>query len=130
AARKKEVVVKTDRGLKGTFTHALPRWAKLAEALQMQTTMALGPAARAKFQAGDAVGLGPVKVSVRGIKVRDEVLHWDDVASIRIANGYLTIVPHGRKSEGHFVALGEVPNYLVLLKILEESPGPKPTLKK
>ena len=49
---------------------------------------------------------------------------------IRIANGYLTIVPHGRKSDGTFVALGEVPNYLVLLKILEESPGPKPTLKK
>jgi hypothetical protein len=127
---KKEIVVKSSRGVKGTLTHALPRWAKLAEAVQMQATMALGPAARARFKAGEALVFGPVKVSVRGIKVNDEVMHWEDVASIRVSNGYLNVVPRGKRTDGVFVSLAEVPNYLVLLKILEESPGPKPTVGK
>ena len=55
------VIVEAVRTPVGRLTHALAYWAKLAEALQMQTTMALGPAAQAKFRAGEAVAFGPVK---------------------------------------------------------------------
>lgn len=124
----REVFIRTAGGHSGRFTHALPRWAKMAEVLQMQTTMAQGPAAQARFRAGEAVAFGEVRVSPRGIKIDGQSLDWQDVDRIEVGNGALLVYGVGKRKGPHAASLGSLPNYLVLLKLLEDTPGPKPTL--
>lgn len=123
-ANTRDLAIKTRRGQKAVFSIVLSRWEKLAEAVQMRVTMLRGPEVQEDYQAGESVRFGPVTVGQDGLKVDGKELEWDEIKSIEIVNGYLSVQAGGKRGKSHDVALGDIPNYLVMLRLLEDTPAP------
>jgi hypothetical protein len=122
AVSRREITVKTHDGHQATFTYALSNWKNLADHVQYEITMRKVPEALANYQAGEKVHFGKeIAISLEGITLDGKLYSWERVRGVRLRNGYITVTTGG--DEEHAVAVGETPNFPVLLKLLEISPA-------
>jgi hypothetical protein len=117
-------VVLASGGKKVTLQYALSRWDRMAEVIQMETTNRLLPYARENYAVGETVDFRKVAISEHGLTIERKEIAFGDIKSIELTNGMLLVYPQGRRSDPRTAVLGDIPNYLVLLKLLEESPAP------
>jgi hypothetical protein len=108
-----------------SFNHSLTDYDRLAEAVQQQAARALlGPLRQA---ASSQAEFGPVMLSPDGITIQGELLPWQDIQQHTVFNGSLLVSTIKYPGwQGKFVALSEIPNYLVLLQLLDERIGVRP----
>lgn len=122
----KNVVLKTTSGEMAVFEHALSDWEQLAEVIGMQTTFCLAPPALEKFRGGETVSFGEVSIGPDGLTVDKEAIPFQAMKEIHLGNGAVMIYTEGNKaSDCKAIYLGVMPNYLVFLKLLEESEAPQ-----
>lgn len=122
-------VILAGGGKKVTLTHALNRWDRMADVIQTETTGRLLPLARESYQAGETVGFRKVSIAPTGLTIERKEIEFEQIKDIEVGNGYLIVYPEGRRGVPEAVALGDIPNYLVLLTLLEESPAPSPRVR-
>jgi hypothetical protein len=106
---------------KATFTYILSNWKALAEHIQEYTHPHLWAEAVADFNAGNKVRFGKdVAVSRDGLTVEGKSSRWEDVREVMVRNGNLVV----RVGRGDYRAssLADIPNYHVLLSLLEHCP--------
>jgi hypothetical protein len=102
-----------------TFNHALSDYDQLASLVQQVSADALLAGKRAELDGGTA-DFGPVKLRRQGIALADEFFRWDELEHFTVYNGFLVLFPRGASSGGEkSVSLSEVPNYVLLLRLLE-----------
>lgn len=122
AVSRREVTVKTFDGHQATFSFALSNWKGLADRVQYEITMRKVPEALAEYQSGEKVRFGKLAaISQDGITIDGRTFSWERVRGVRVRNGYITVTTSG--GEEHPLAIGETPNFPVLLKLLELSPA-------
>jgi hypothetical protein len=110
-------------GRQAQFDHALSDYNTLADQVQQMTAERLTPNKRAAME-GDGAAFGPVSLSRNGISISGEQFPWEEVEQYTIFNGSLIVFP--RSYQGHAgkeMALGQVPNYPILLFFLRELHG-------
>src|SRR5262249_52439844 len=122
AVNRREITINTHDGHTATFTYALSKWKELADHVQYEITIRKVPEALANYQAGEKVRFGKeIAISVEGITIDGKTYSWERVRGVRLRNGYITVTTGG--DEEHAVAVGDTPNFPVLLKLLEISPA-------
>jgi hypothetical protein len=127
SAQTKQVVIKTRDGKEAIFTHALAKWGKMAERMQMETTVRRGAELLAAYEAGETVEFADkVGVNERGLVFGGKLMRWDNIRDIQMGNGTIMITPNKGIGEVRYLSFGELPNYLVFLKRLEIAPAPQP----
>jgi hypothetical protein len=119
--RTRELRLKFDDGASVTFDQALTGYDRLAETVQAVTSSLLMPLKRQELRAEGKVGFGPVTVRTDGIKMKGRSYSWDGLSRYRIENGHIVLYSRLARRAGHRdVPLREVPNYVVLLNLMEE----------
>jgi hypothetical protein len=122
----RNIVLKTAPGALVVFEHALTDYENLANSVQQETTLCLAPSALEKFHAGETITFGEMTINTQGITVDKTFFRFEDIETIQIDNGALIVLPEGKpKTERKAGYLGLTPNYLVFLKLLEESNAPR-----
>jgi hypothetical protein len=122
AVNRREITITTHDGHTATFTYALSDWKELADRAQYEITIRKVPEAVTIYQAGEKVRFGKeVAISLEGITLDGMMYSWDRVRGARLHNGYITVTTSG--GEEHPMAVGDTPNFPVLLKLLEISPA-------
>jgi hypothetical protein len=106
-------------GQQARFNHSLSDYNRLAEFVQRVTIDRLLPVARSEFE-NSGLSFGTIHVSREGLSVNRSLLAWETVALVRAGNGNLTVYEENGKR--HDFALKDLPNYLVLLRLLSELP--------
>jgi hypothetical protein len=103
----------------------LPR---LLATVHQHTLSRLAAEARAAVDCGEAVSFGPVELDASGLRTRDRLLAWEDLARVTPDEaGDLGFWASGRGSAWLDVATGKVDNVRVLLQLVEEyAPVPHP----
>jgi hypothetical protein len=109
-------VVFTD-GEQVRFNHSLSNYNVMADFVQRATSERLLPAARRELS-GPGVRFGSLQLSHEGLTLGNERLPWSVITNIRAGRGFLCVVD--MRGKQHDIALQDVPNYPVLLKLLEE----------
>jgi hypothetical protein len=104
-------------GTQVRFNHTLSDYNRLAASVQQATAERLLPRARAALQ-GSGVGFGSLQLSQEGVALGADVFPWETLSKVWAGNGFLGWYDsRGNKRE---VALKDIPNYSVLLRLLEE----------
>jgi hypothetical protein len=122
AVNRREITIKTHDGHEATLTYALSKWKELADRVQYEITIRKVPEALANYQAGEKVQFGKeIAISQEGITIEGKTYPWERVRGTRLCNGYITVTTG--QDEEHAFAVGDTPNFPVLLKLLEISPA-------
>lgn len=103
-----------------TFDQSLSDYDRLANAIQATVTRQLMPAKRAQLT-GAGADFGPVTLHRDGITVNGKRFPWPEVEQYIVFHGSLVVYP--RSYQGILceeVVLCDVPNYPVLLLLLQE----------
>jgi hypothetical protein len=123
--QRKNVVIKTTGGEMAVFEHALSGWEELANELGTRMTLQLAPRALERFHAGETVAFGSVSIGPDGLTIDKELIPYSDMKDVHLQNGAVVVYTKSKKGGDCRAAfLGVMPNYLVFLKLLEESPAP------
>jgi hypothetical protein len=120
----RQVVIKTHDGTSATFMYILSDWADMAEKIQVETSKILGPPAFEAFEAGKKVKFGNVVIGPSGVSLSGKAVPWELIARTTIENGHYCIYQAGDQWASVSASLGETPNMLVLLRLLEMTPKP------
>lgn len=120
----RQVVIKTHDGVEATFTYILSHWERMAETIQSESAKVIGPEALADFSRGKTVKFGDVSVSQKGVTICGKLVPWDAVERTTISNGHYCVFRPGEEWSSLQVSLGSTPNFLVFLRLLEETPHP------
>lgn len=123
----RQVVIETRDGVKATFMYILSDWAGMAERIQVETADLLGPPALAKYDAGEKVKFGDLSIDRRGVTLSGKTYAWDQLERTGVENGHYCLYKHGEQYTDRSIALGQVPNILVLFRVLERTPLPPTT---
>jgi hypothetical protein len=119
--RKREVRIRARDGRRATFLWALSDWDTMANNIEERVTLQKIPAALEKYEAGESQEFGKkIKVSQDAIILDGTRYSWDEVESVQVLNAIL-FVNTGKKKEWSR-KLAAIPDYPVLLKLLEMSP--------
>jgi hypothetical protein len=119
----REARIETEDGRQAVFNIGLSFWEKLADRIQEETFARQWPQAREQFEAGKEVEFGDkVAVSEEGITFKGELLPWKRVKRVQVSNGHLCVHEKG-KEDFDAVPLGDIPNYGVLLRLLDLTPA-------
>jgi hypothetical protein len=103
------------------FNHILSDYNRLAATVQEATASRLLPRAHAALN-GAGVDFGPVQVSRAGLTTAAGNFPWQNLNKIWAARGFLGWYDvRGMKGE---VALKDIPNYTVLLRLVQEMTAP------
>jgi hypothetical protein len=109
----------TDGGVV-SFNHTLTDYNRLAETVQAATARVLLEPLRQAAAAGE-VAFGPVGLGPHGIRMKNELLPWSEVQQHTVHNGHLIVSTERYPGwNGKSIILSEIPNYLVLLRLLAE----------
>jgi hypothetical protein len=108
-------------GREVTFDLTLERFKEFADLVQRRSAESIRPRKRAEAEAY-AAAFGPVYVGPGGVTVEGCLFPWEYVARYSVARGrlHLQLLGHGSKA----VPLHVIPNYLVLLYLMEEFSTP------
>jgi hypothetical protein len=108
---KKKVQVVFDQTLANIF--------QLAALVEAIATQRLLPHYREQLEQGSAA-FGPVVIKKEGLRIHERDFAWAEVESYAIDSGGLVIRPVNAEEPERFAEFATIPNYLVLLKLLEE----------
>lgn len=122
--------VQADDGTTVTFDHSSTGYKELAAKIQAFTFPALLPKKREEWQAGRAE-FGPVILSHDRVAIelgandffKKVSIPLEDLSRWGVRSGQLVFLVRGAK---HELPLGKVPNYPVLLQLLEQATGTRP----
>jgi hypothetical protein len=124
--RVKQLRLVSAQGGQVTFDQCLSDYDRLADAVQETVARRLLPAKRAEL-AGARAEFGPVTLHRDRITIKGKTFTWPDVEQYTIFRGQFVVYPRGYKGiQCEEVSLSEVPNYAILLYLLQEL-GQRPT---
>lgn len=113
-------------GEKVTFDQCLSHYDRFADAVQEAIAKRLLPAKRSELSGAGAT-FGPLALHQDRITINGKTFTWADVEQYTIFRGSLVVYPRNYKGiQCEEVSLSEVPNYLILLQLLQEL-GQSPT---
>lgn len=115
------------QGKKLVLNDSFPKIEELANAIRINIYPFLYKAAADNYNAGRVVQFGPVTISkADGITVQKKSYKWDEVGQVSVEQGFLKI---SKKGGGWFsgtgAAIAAIPNYEVLLSIINQVVGVK-----
>jgi hypothetical protein len=116
--RVKQLRLVPAQGEEVTFDQCLSDYDGLADAVQDAVANRLLPAKRAELASAGAT-FGPVTLHRDGLTINAKKLTWPEVEQYTIFRGSLVVCPRGSKGFEE-VGLSGVPNYPVLLHLLQE----------
>jgi hypothetical protein len=103
------------------FSQSLSDFFQLATLVEAIVTERLLPEYRTALDQGKAQ-FGPVSFSRQSIHINGCEFPWNEVEEYAICNGGIVVTPVDYEDfTGEHVAFSEIPNYLILLKLLEET---------
>jgi hypothetical protein len=108
-----------------TLEHTLSDWALLADTVQARVADRQIPEALDLFHHGETVEFGPMEVGPHGLTVAGSFFPWADLKRIDLRKGHLVLHPSdGRAVQA--IPFGDIPDFLVFLKVLEAAHAPTP----
>jgi len=113
------ILVLTD-GHRLDLNQSLSDFNKLGDTVQSAVCTRRAPALRADLQTGSAE-FGPVTLRPSGLSFNETTLTWDVVDQIVVARGHLNVcLKSPMRTRWESVAIGGIPNFLVLLSLIQE----------
>jgi hypothetical protein len=107
-------------GTSVAFDHRFSDYDRLAEEVQRRHAQSCYEAKRQEFSQGEA-RFGPIQIRPGSITVQGETIAWQDLRKYAVVNGHLMFATPAKSGfSAHQIAMYEVPNYPVLLILLEE----------
>jgi hypothetical protein len=120
AFRVKQLRVVPVHGDVVTFDQCLSDYERLADTVQTAVAQRLLPVKRAEL-AGSGAAFGPVTLSRESITINRKTFAWPEVEQYIVFRGSLVVYPTSYKGiQCEEVSLSDVPNYPVLLHLLQE----------
>src|SRR5262249_36066619 len=108
-------------GQETRFNHVLSDYNRLADSVEQVTAARLLPEARAALSGGGAT-FGALHLDDEGLRLGQEGFPWASLSKVWAGNGYLGWYDsRGNKRE---IALADIPNHRVVLRLLEERTKP------
>jgi hypothetical protein len=104
-------------GEQSRFNHMLSDYNPLAEYVQRATSAILYPSARAAML-GTGADFGVFRLSREGLTIGSETVPWATLSKVWAGNGYLGW--NDTRGYQRSFPLQEIPNYLVVLRLIEE----------
>jgi hypothetical protein len=102
------------------FDQSLTDYERLADQVQAGAADAMLPAARASLAGGELV-LGPVALRRDGMAIGKGFYPWAEVADFTLFLGaFRLFLSNGTSKEAEAAWLHEIPNYAVLVRLLQE----------
>jgi hypothetical protein len=102
------------------FDQSLSDFLQMVTEVEAIVTERLLPQYRQSLDQGGA-RFGPVLLKREGLRIHDQDFAWSAIEEYAICNGGLVVTPRGYDDyTGEFVSFQEMPNYMVLLRLLEE----------
>jgi hypothetical protein len=118
--RVKELKLVLSHGEQVAVDQCLSDFDRLADTVQAVSAEQLLAAKRSSLD-GSGAEFGPVVLQRAGLSVRGKYFPWDQVEQYTIFNGTIVVYPKGYQGiKCEEVGFGEVPNYPVLLRLLQE----------
>jgi hypothetical protein len=112
--------VQLQNGQKMVFTDTLEDIEKLGRTIQKEVTLRQLSKAREALNTGWTINFGKVGLSVSGIIINKETTPWNQVRSVEVDEGFITIVREGK----HFnwvAKVGSIPNVYVFLALVNNA---------
>jgi hypothetical protein len=114
-----ELKLITAAGETVTFNHSLTQYDQLAEKAQANHAAVWLGTKQAEVEGGEAT-FGPVRLRPDGVVVENEMLAWEEIEQYGLMRGYLCFIsPRHRGPAMKRVAVKDVPNYVLLMQLLE-----------
>lgn len=116
-----------NKGTKLVLNDALPKVEDLANHIRQGIFPHLYKSAADNYNAGQTVNFGPVSISkANGIAIKKKSYKWDEVSQVSVQQGFLKIAKKGGGwFSGENVMIASIPNYEVLLSIINQVVGVK-----
>jgi hypothetical protein len=96
---------------------------QLGEIIIERTSEAILPHVRTQYGKGDVVNFGKLRVSTEGLHYGKQLLGWNDVQGVKIADGYISVSKRGKWVRWCSIAASSVPNLQVFLTFVNEIVG-------
>jgi hypothetical protein len=116
-----QLILKDRQGQEWVFNETLSDLRRLREMIEEHTLKFMLPPALEALQRGASIGFGEISVSPDGIHCGRETLPWDLFDGAEVAKGRLNLYSRNRKRLFGRVELTKVPNYHVLMALVEHS---------
>ncbi len=118
--RKKLLRLVPAHGVEAAFDQCLSNYDRFSDTVQAAVAARLQPAKRAEL-AGAGAEFGPVTLHRDGITINGKTVSWPDVEQYTVFRGIFVVYPRGYKGiKCEEASLGMIPNYVVLLRLLQE----------
>ncbi len=117
------LTVERDGGPPLLIRPALIGYDLLAVRVQRERFARRWPAVRKAFDAGEAVGFGPLDLSRDGVGKGTKVLPWDRVKAVEVKGGRVIVKRKGRWLTWAAVPLEKVPDPAVFLALADHARG-------
>jgi hypothetical protein len=111
-------------GTKIKFTNALRNVAGLITVVQREVTSRILDRARKTYLTGGTVSFGKFDISKAGISQGSRTLPWEQVSSVTVDKGVVTIKKEGRLLKWASATVAETPNFFVFAHLVgSQAPG-------
>ena len=114
------LTVQTADGRRMVFDDSLPNLRQLAQIIQRETLPYLLPRATAAYEEGKALSFGKLILTQRGLSLDRIALPWSDVQKVKMGRTELLIFKKGKWTHSIRFAGGDIPNFHVLVALLEQ----------
>ena len=118
-------LVRTKDGTEHLFRGAIPDAKKLGGILHTQVARQVLPAMIERYNSGDTVEFGTLKVSKQGLQQGNKSLVWNELKGMNMNNGVLSFKKEGKWLRWGGIQINNTPNFIALLDLLEAITGMK-----
>jgi hypothetical protein len=120
----RKCTVQLHDGSKYTFNNALRNVGQLITSIQQETTPRILERVSEAYEAGQSIPFGKLSVSQAGISRGNKTLPWDQVKSVTVDQGVITIKKQGGLLKWASANVAETPNFFVFASLVGvEAPG-------
>jgi DNA-directed RNA polymerase subunit RPC12/RpoP len=103
------------------FTNALIKDVdRLGNIIIDKTSVLIMPQVRVKYERGEMFDFGRLGVNTQGLHYRKQLLAWDEIEGVKVADGYLTVNRQGKWVRWRDIEASSVPNLNVFLAFANE----------
>ncbi len=102
------------------FDSHVSRVGGLGKAIEQHTLQRMLPRAQEAFNQGETVRFAHLGVSKAGLSRGEAVLSWDQVADVKLHNGWLTVHQKGQRRPWINLSASKVPNLVLLMMMLKQ----------
>jgi hypothetical protein len=100
---------------------------QLGRLLESRVTRAQLPEVIDRFNAGQAVGFGPLALSVSGIAAGGQSLPWSEIEGVQARKGVVSVRKSGKLLAWKRAQVSQIPNYLVFEALVRANLRRPPT---